>query len=83
MTNKLYIGNIPYNLEEEDVESFFSEIGSVKSVKIIKDNVSGRSKGFGFVEMGSEEEASSAMDVLNGKELGGRNIVVKEAKPRE
>ena len=81
MTNKLYVGNLPYETTNEDLEKTFSEVGSVASANIITDKFSGRSKGFGFVEMGSEEEAKQAVEKFNGFELNGRALVVNEARP--
>ena len=83
MNSKLYVGNLPYSLTKEDLEKFFAEAGSVESVAIITDKISGRSKGFGFVEMSSEEEAKKAIESFDGKELDGRNIVVNEARPKK
>ena len=83
MNNKLYVGNLSYSLTEEDLKKFFAEAGSVESVAIITDKISGRSKGFGFVEMSSEEEAKKAAESFNGKDLDGRNIVVNEARPKK
>ncbi len=81
MTNKLYVGNLPYETTNEDLEKLFGEIGSVTSANIITDKFSGRSKGFGFVEMGSEEEAKQAVEKFNGFEQNGRALVVNEARP--
>ena len=78
----LYVGNLSYDLSEEDLKSAFEEYGEVTSAKIISDRYSGRSKGFGFIEMSSDEEAKAAIEGLTGKELGGRAIVVNEARPR-
>jgi len=83
MNNKLYIGNLSYSLTEEDLKKFFAEAGSVESATIITDKISGRSKGFGFVEMSSEEDAKKAVESFDGKELDGRNIVVNEARPKK
>ena len=80
---KLYVGNIPHAYQEKDLEEVFSEFGTVVSAKVIIDRVTGRSKGFGFVEMGSKEEGEKAVEELNGKEVGGRAIVVNEARPQE
>ena len=79
----IYIGNLPFNLGEEDLREIFEEYGEVASTKIISDKFSGRSKGFGFVEMESDEEANKAIQELNNAEVGGRNIKVNESKPRE
>ena len=83
MTSKLYVGNLSFDTTEDSLKDLFGESGTVNSVTIIKDRFSGRSKGFGFVEMSSPEEAKKAIEALNGKELDGRNIVVDEAKPME
>jgi len=81
MTNKLYVGSLSFDTTEDSLKDLFSQAGTVNSVSIIMDKFSGRSKGFAFVEMSSEEEAKKAIEMLNGKELDGRNIVVDEAKP--
>lgn len=81
MENKLYIGSLSYDTTEDSLKDFFAEAGTVSSASIITDKISGRSKGFGFVEMSSEEEADKAMEMFNGKELDGRTIVVDKAKP--
>ena len=78
----VYVGNLSYDLSEEDLKSAFEEYGEVTSAKIISDRYSGRSKGFGFIEMTSDEEGKAAIEGLTGKELGGRAIVVNEARPR-
>ena len=83
MNTKLYVGNLSYSLTEEDLKKFFAEAGSVESATIITDKISGRSKGFGFVEMSSEEDAKKAVESFDGKELDGRNIVVNEARPKK
>ena len=80
---KLYVGNLPYSIGDSDLERMFEEFGTVQSVQIIMDRDTGRSKGFGFVEMGSDQEAQAAIDPLNGKNVDGRNLTVNEAKPRE
>ena len=80
---KLYVGSLSYDTKEDSLKDFFSQAGTVNSASIIMDRISGRSKGFGFVEMSSEEEAKKAIEMLNGKELDGRTIVVDEAKPME
>lgn len=79
---KLFVGNISYNLSDDDLKSAFEEAGTVVSAAIITDRDSGRSKGFGFVEMGSVGEAQKAMDMWDGKELDGRQLAVKEARPQ-
>jgi RNA recognition motif-containing protein len=78
----IYVGSLSYNVTEEDLKQAFEAFGEVESVKIIKDMYSGRSKGFGFVEMPGNSEAQSAIDGLNGKELKGRTINVNKARPR-
>jgi RNA recognition motif-containing protein len=83
MGNKLYVGNLSYNVTGSDLEQLFAQHGTVQSAEIISDRDTGRSKGFGFVEMGSEEEAKAAIGALNGQEVGGRALTVNEAKPRE
>ncbi len=83
MQKKLYVGNLPYETNEDGLKEMFSEVGTVESAAIIMDKFSGRSKGFGFVEMSTEEEAQKAIDDLNGKEIEGRGIVVNEARPME
>lgn len=80
---KLYVGNISFDTNEQELEDAFSELGTVNSVNIIYDRDSGRSRGFGFVEMSSVEEGSAAIEQMNGKDLAGRNIVVNEARQRE
>ncbi len=82
-SNKLYVGGLPYATTNADLEELFSEHGTVESAKVITDRETGRSKGFGFVEMGSQEEAEAAMEKLNNSDLEGRTLVVNEAKPRE
>ncbi len=81
MNKKLFVGNLSYDSSEGSLQEFFSQAGTVESAVIIKDKISGRSKGFGFVEMATEEEAQKAIDSLNEKELEGRNLTVSEAKP--
>jgi RNA recognition motif-containing protein len=78
----IYAGNLSYDLSEEDLKKAFEEFGQVESAKIITDMYSGRSKGFGFVEMSNEAEAQSAIDGLNGKDLKGRTLNVNQARPR-
>lgn len=80
--NKLYIGNLPYNTTDEALKEHFSQAGSVTSVSIIKDKFSGRSRGFGFVEMSSEEEAQNAIESLDGQEFEGRNLKVNISTPK-
>ena len=83
MTKKLYVGNLSYGMENSELETAFAEFGSVESANIIIDRQSGRSKGFGFVEMSTEEEAQAAMSALDGHEVSGRPLKVNLAKPRE
>jgi|SRR5205823_1850898 len=83
MGNKLYVGNLGYGIGDSDLEKLFTTYGSVRSAQVIKDRDSGRSKGFGFVEMGSEQEAQAAISALNGKEIEGRTLAVNEARPKE
>ncbi len=83
MGNKLYVGNLPYSVRDGDLEQAFSQFGSVTSAKVMMERDTGRSKGFGFVEMGSDDEAQSAIHGMNGQPLGGRSIVVNEARPME
>ena len=79
----LYVGNLPWSISEEELESHFAQHGSVKAVRIITEGHSGRSKGFGFVEMESGEGGQAAIDNLDGKDFGGRDLKVNEAKPRD
>ena len=81
MAKKLYVGGLPYETTESELEKMFSEAGAVESAVIITDKISGRSKGFGFVEMATEEDAQKAIEIMNKKEVGGRTIVVDEARP--
>ena len=80
---KLYVGGLPYAVNEDQLRELFSEHGTVESATVITDRMTGRSKGFGFVEMSSQEEAQTAMDSLNNTQLEGRSVTVNEAKPRE
>lgn len=80
---KLYVGNISFSTSEMDLEDIFGEVGTVESAKIITDRDTGRSRGFGFVEMSSQEEGQNAISEFDGKEVDGRNLKVNEAKPRE
>jgi RNA recognition motif-containing protein len=82
MGRKLYVGNLPYSSTEDSLREAFSQSGSVDSVTIIIDRDTGRSKGFGFVEMGTDAEAQAAIEALDGQDFGGRRIKVNEAKPR-
>ena len=83
MAKKLYVGNLSYNMTEDTMKDAFSAAGTVDSAIIIKDKMSGRSKGFGFVEMSTDEEAQKAIEMFNGKELDGRTLTVNEARPME
>ena len=83
MGNKLYVGNLSYDVDSSALEAMFTPHGTVQSAQIITDRDTGRSKGFGFVEMGSDAEAQAAIAAMNGQESGGRAITVNEAKPRE
>jgi len=83
METKLYVGNLSYSSTEASLQAMFEQAGAVKSVQIIKDRDSGRSKGFGFVEMGTQEEAEKAITMFNGKEVEGRTLTVNIARPRE
>ena len=78
----VYVGNLNYDLSEDDLKQAFEEFGEVTSAKIISDRYSGRSKGFGFVEMSSDDEAKAAIEALSGKELNARTMVVNEARPK-
>jgi cold-inducible RNA-binding protein len=83
MGNKLYVGNLPYSVRDEDLQQAFGEFGHVTSAKVMMERDTGRSKGFGFVEMGSDAEAQQAINGMNGQSLGGRSVVVNEARPME
>jgi RNA recognition motif-containing protein len=83
MGSKLYVGNLSYNTSSSELEQLFGQHGTVQSAEIIQDRDTGRSKGFGFVQMGSDEEAQAAIAALNGQDLDGRALTVNEAKPRE
>ena len=83
MGNKLYVGNLPYTVRDEDLQQSFGQFGSVTSAKVMMERDTGRSKGFGFVEMGSDAEAQAAINGMNGQPLGGRSVVVNEARPME
>lgn len=83
MANKLYVGNLPYSTTEDILKEMFAAAGTVSSATVITDRMSGRSKGFGFVEMSTDEEAQKAIEQFNGKDLDGRQIVVNEARPME
>lgn len=83
MGNKLYVGNLPYSVRDSDLEQSFGQFGAVTSAKVMMERDTGRSKGFGFVEMGSDAEAQAAIEGMNGAPLGGRSLVVNEARPME
>jgi len=83
MGNKLYVGNLPYSVRDGDLEQSFGQFGTVTSAKVMMERDTGRSKGFGFVEMGSDAEAQAAINGMNGQPLGGRSLVVNEARPME
>ena len=83
MGNKLYVGNLPYSFRDEDLQQAFAAHGSVTSAKVMMERDTGRSKGFGFVEMGSDAEAQAAINGMNGQQFGGRGLVVNEARPME
>src|SRR5262249_5687135 len=83
MGKKLYVGNLSYDVDSSALEQMFAAYGTVQSAQIISDRDTGRSKGFGFVEMGSDQEAQAAIAALSGKQIGGRSLTVNEAKPRE
>ncbi|PKM91404.1 RNA-binding protein [Candidatus Falkowbacteria bacterium HGW-Falkowbacteria-1] len=80
---KLFVGSLPFAATEDELKDLFSQAGTVESAIVIKDKMTGRSKGFGFVEMSSEEEAQKAVSMFNGSDLSGRNIIVSEARPQE
>jgi RNA recognition motif-containing protein len=83
MGNKIYVGNLPFSATSESLNEMFSKFGTVDSAKIVMDRDTGRSKGFGFVEMSSGDEAAAAIEKLNGSDMGGRSLVVNEARPME
>jgi RNA recognition motif-containing protein len=83
MAKKLYVGNLSYDVDSSALQEMFTAYGNVQSAEIISDRETGRSKGFGFVQMGSDEEADAAINALNGQQHGGRALTVNEAKPRE
>jgi RNA recognition motif-containing protein len=82
MGRKLYVGNLPYSAGEQELQDLFAQSGSVESVTIMRDMATGRARGFAFVEMGTDGEAQAAIDALNEKPFGGRNLTVNEARPR-
>jgi cold-inducible RNA-binding protein len=79
---KLYVGNLPYDTAETQLQDLFAQAGTVDTVSVVRDNATGRARGFGFVEMGTDEEAQAAINQLNGYELGGRALTVNEARPK-
>lgn len=83
MGNKLYVGNLSFRVTSEDLQEYFGAAGAVESANVVYDRETGRSRGFGFVEMASDDEATSAIAQFNGQEYDGRNMVVNEARPRE
>jgi cold-inducible RNA-binding protein len=83
MSMKLYVGNLAFQTSSEDLQQLFSQAGTVESASVVEDRDTGRSRGFGFVEMSSKEEGEAAIQQFNGKEVGGRSLTVNEAKPRE
>jgi cold-inducible RNA-binding protein len=83
MTMKLYVGNLAFQTSSEELQTLFAQAGTVESVSLIEDRETGRSRGFGFVEMSTKEEGAAAIQQFNGKDLGGRALNVNEAKPRE
>lgn len=83
MSTKLYVGNLSFRVTSEDLHEYFAQAGSVESANVVFDRETGRSRGFGFVEMTSEDDANSAISQFNGQEYDGRNMVVNEARPRE
>jgi RNA recognition motif-containing protein len=82
MGRKLYVGNLPYEVGETDLQDLFAQAGSVESVTVMRDQMTGRARGFAFVEMSTDEEAQKAIDALNSREFGGRNLTVNEARPK-
>ena len=83
MAKKLYVGNLPYKTTEDDLKNLFGQAGTVDSATVITDRMTGRSKGFGFVEMADDSEAEKAIEMFNGKDMEGRNLTVNEARPME
>ena len=83
MATNLFVGNLPYNMESDKLGQVFAQAGQVVSAKVISDKYSGRSRGFGFVEMATDEETKKAIEMFNGKDVDGRQLVVNEARPRE
>ena len=83
VNQKIYVGNLPYSTTDQELQDLFANHGNVQSANVVTDRYTGRSRGFGFVEMGSAEEAQQAISALNGSDYGGRNLVVNEARPKE
>jgi RNA recognition motif-containing protein len=83
MAKRLYVGGLPYSTTQDELKSAFAQAGTVESATVITDKISGRSKGFGFVEMSTDEEAQKAIEMWNGKDFGGRKLTVNEARPME
>ncbi len=82
MARKLYVGNLPYSVTEDDLQNLFASAGTVDSVSVMRDMATGRARGFAFVEMSTDEEAQQAVSMLNDKDFGGRNLTVNEARPK-
>jgi len=82
MGQKLYVGNLPFKVDETELQQMFAQCGNVESVTVMRDQATGRPRGFAFVEMSSDEEAQKAIDTFNGSELGGRSLTVNEARPK-
>src|SRR6516225_9752558 len=82
MSRKLYVGNLPFEVGEADLQDLFGRIGGVESVTVMRDQMTGRARGFAFVEMSTDEEAQNAITALNGTQIGGRNLTVNEARPK-
>jgi len=82
MSQKLYVGNLPFTIGEAELQELFARCGNVESVTVMRDQATGRARGFGFVEMSTDEEAKKAIDTFNGSDLGGRSLTVNEARPK-
>lgn len=82
MSRKLYVGNLPYEVAEAELQELFERAGSVESVTVMRDQMTGRARGFAFVEMSTDEEAQTAITQLNGSQMGGRNLTINEARPK-
>jgi RNA recognition motif-containing protein len=83
MGRKLYVGNLPYTVGEAELQAHFAQAGAVESVTVMRDQMTGRARGFGFVEMATDEDAKKAIDTLNARDFGGRSLTVNEARPKE